>query len=217
LDPVNDLPILTFIALAVFFVAQRILRWRASGSRRITRYAMATAALVTLAAIVVHPPTGGSTVVVRPFAAANPTIHVPPPHDVTALCRAIGRRKSGVGIGFLDQIAEVQTAGLHVTDTVQRSATVRFDGWAVARPRELPRAVCLRVDGKTLTLSRVEIGGTRFDVAASLHEPRFVQSGFSAIVPPDTFAVGRHSIEFDVVLHDGSHASLPGVHAITVL
>jgi hypothetical protein len=217
LDPINDLPLLTIIALVVFFVAQRILRWRASGSRRITQYAMAAAALVTLAAIVVHPPTGGSTVVLRPFAAATPTIHVPPPHDVTALCRAIGGRKSDAGIGFLDQIAEVQPAGLRATDTVQRSATVRFDGWAAVRPHELPRAVCLRVDGKTLTLARVAIGGARFDVAATLHEPRFVQSAFTAIVPPGAFAVGHHSIEVDVVLHDGSHASLPGVHAITVL
>ena len=216
MDPVNDLPLLAFIALVVFFLTQRILRSRLPGSRRITAYAAGATALVVLAAIIIRPSKGTLDVPATPVVSVTPTPFVPPPRDVSALCRGnLGRSSTGA-IGFLDIISGVQGASLLVTDIVPVASSIRFDGWAVESSHLLARGVCVRVDG-TIVAARVEIGGARFDVAKVLSDPRLVPSAFSAIVPAHGIPVGKHKVEIDVLLHDGTHATLPGARALTVL
>jgi hypothetical protein len=86
---------------------------------------------------------------------------------------------------------------------VPRGQAIFIGGWAVdAQKRRAAAGVAFEVDGKVRTVARY--GGSRPDVAVTLHDPAYENSSYSVTIAPQALPPGTHRVSIDVASADRS-------------
>jgi hypothetical protein len=203
------------VLLVVVFIIVRILTLRSSGKPAL---ANAVASGIVLAYVVGLfgqglPQLERDTIASNGSAAADQS----DAFDASDACRNAPQALSPGGVGSFDNLLDKDDRPLPAGTRVLLDRKQRYEisGWAAESDGLHPAlAVCAVVDGHVLRNASSIYGGGRPDVAASLHAPFLVSSGYAITIPAGSVAPGDHEFAIAVVSH--AHGIFLVDHSVAV-
>jgi hypothetical protein len=152
------------------------------------------------------------------FVPSTATPSPPPPMRIVSdACTSKAVLEKG-GPGNLDGV--LNAAGVNIGDdaVILRNDAITVVGWGADASGKRPAvAVCLVVDGQLVSGVKSRYGGSRPDVAASLHQPALLSSQFDITLPPALLTTGAHRLRVAVKSADASFRIINGAKTVTVV